>query len=132
MTQFGVIVRRMVAKLKRIFTGFLAIGLMMPLSATAENVYRWTDENGKVISTAGPLLTKDIDPETLDYDDYWNDEIKAKIKAKYYFGAPVTKATVKYKVLEPSVPFVKSYSLSLVIDCTEKRLTIVLPYFPSL
>ena len=39
-----------------------------------------TDDQGDVISTAGPLLTKDIDPETLDYDNYWNDEVKAKIK----------------------------------------------------
>ena len=39
-----------------------------------------TDDNGNVISTAGPLLTKDIDPETLDYDNYWDDEVKAKIK----------------------------------------------------
>jgi len=39
-----------------------------------------TDDQGDIISTAGPLLTKDIDPETLDYDNYWNDEVKAKIK----------------------------------------------------
>ena len=39
-----------------------------------------TDDSGGVISTAGPLLTKDIDPESLDYDDYWTDEVKAKIK----------------------------------------------------
>lgn len=39
-----------------------------------------TDDHGNVISTDGPLLTKDIDPETLDYDDYWSDEVKAMIK----------------------------------------------------
>jgi hypothetical protein len=39
-----------------------------------------TDEKGKVISTAGPLLTKDLDPERLDYDNYFSVEIKAKIK----------------------------------------------------
>ena len=39
-----------------------------------------TDEKGKVVSTAGPLLTKDLDPERLDYDNYFNEEIKAKIK----------------------------------------------------
>lgn len=39
-----------------------------------------TDDQGDIISTAGPLLTKDIDPQTLDYDNYWDDEVKAKIK----------------------------------------------------
>ena len=33
-----------------------------------------TNDQGNVISTAGSLLTKDLDPETLDYDKYWNDE----------------------------------------------------------
>lgn len=39
-----------------------------------------TDEKGKIISTAGPLLTKDLDPNHLDYDNYFTDEVKAKIK----------------------------------------------------
>jgi hypothetical protein len=39
-----------------------------------------TDENGKVISTSGPLLTKDLNPEQLDYDDYWNPDIQANIE----------------------------------------------------
>jgi len=39
-----------------------------------------TDDTGKVISTSGPLLTKDINPEELDYDDYWNPDITANIK----------------------------------------------------
>jgi len=39
-----------------------------------------TDEAGEVISTAGPLLIKDLDPGRLDYDNYFNEEIKAKIK----------------------------------------------------
>jgi len=39
-----------------------------------------TDKKGKVLSTAGPLLTKDLDPERLDYDNYFSEEIKAKIK----------------------------------------------------
>ena len=36
-----------------------------------------TDESGRVLSTSGPLLTKDINPEQLDYDNYWNPDIKA-------------------------------------------------------
>jgi shikimate kinase len=39
-----------------------------------------TDDKGKVLSTSGPLLSKDLNPKMLDYDDYWNTEIKAKIK----------------------------------------------------
>jgi len=39
-----------------------------------------TDENGKVLSTSGPLLMKDINPEQLDYDDYWNPDINANIE----------------------------------------------------
>jgi len=39
-----------------------------------------TGKAGEVISTAGPLLIKDLDPGRLDYDNYFNDEIKAKIK----------------------------------------------------
>lgn len=37
-----------------------------------------TDEQGNIISTAGPLLCKDIDPEKLNYDDYFTSEIKIK------------------------------------------------------
>ena len=38
-----------------------------------------TDETGKVLSTSGPLLTKDLDPEQLDYDNYWDPDIRANI-----------------------------------------------------
>jgi hypothetical protein len=38
-----------------------------------------TDEQGNVISTCGPLLFKELDPKILDYDDYWNMEIAAKL-----------------------------------------------------
>ena len=37
-----------------------------------------TNEQGDIISSAGPLLTKDIDPELLNYDDYFTSEIKLK------------------------------------------------------
>jgi hypothetical protein len=39
-----------------------------------------TDERGAVISTCGPLLFKELDPKLLDYDDYWNMEIAAKLE----------------------------------------------------
>ena len=39
-----------------------------------------TDSQGNVISTSGPLLYTDIDPDQLDYDNYWDSEISHKIK----------------------------------------------------
>jgi uncharacterized protein YqkB len=39
-----------------------------------------TNEKGVVVSTSGPLLIKDLDPQRLDYDNYFTEEIKAKIK----------------------------------------------------
>ena len=38
-----------------------------------------TDEAGKVVSTCGPLFGDGFDPAKLDYDDYWNTEIQAKL-----------------------------------------------------
>jgi len=37
-----------------------------------------TDAEGNILSTAGPLLCKDIDPERIDYDNYFSEEIKIK------------------------------------------------------
>ena len=37
-------------------------------------------DDGGVVSTAGPLLTKDLNPETLDFDHYWDSEVQANIK----------------------------------------------------
>jgi hypothetical protein len=39
-----------------------------------------TDAGGNVLSTAGLLLTKDLDPKHLDYDNYFTGEVSAKIK----------------------------------------------------
>jgi len=38
-----------------------------------------TDEQGGIVSTSGPLLTKDLNPHELDYDKYWNPDIKAHL-----------------------------------------------------
>lgn len=38
-----------------------------------------TDEAGGVVATCGPLFGKDFDPVMLDYDDYWNREVAAKL-----------------------------------------------------
>ena len=39
-----------------------------------------TDECGNVICTSGPLLTKDLKAEELDYDNYWDEDIKAHLE----------------------------------------------------
>ena len=39
-----------------------------------------TGDNGSVVSTSGPLLFKDLDPKKLDYDNYWDDDIKTHLK----------------------------------------------------
>lgn len=38
-----------------------------------------TDDSGHVLSTCGPLFGKDFDPKWLDFDEYWNTEIQAKL-----------------------------------------------------
>ena len=38
-----------------------------------------TDEAGRVLSTSGPLLTKDLNPEELDYDNYRDSDIGATV-----------------------------------------------------
>lgn len=38
-----------------------------------------TDSNGNVLSTSGPLLVKDLSPNQLDYDNYWDEDIKTHL-----------------------------------------------------
>ena len=38
-----------------------------------------TDDAGQVVSTSGPLFGDGFDPNVLDYDEYWNSEIAAKL-----------------------------------------------------
>ena len=47
-TPFGVIVECMDVSLKRISAGILAFCLVLSPAVMAEDVYRWTDENGEV------------------------------------------------------------------------------------
>ena len=39
-----------------------------------------TDDNGSVVSSSGPLLFKDLDPKDLDYEKFWNNDIKVHLK----------------------------------------------------
>ena len=38
------------------------------------------DDQGNVVSTSGPLLLKDLNPDELDYDNYWDEDIKAHLE----------------------------------------------------
>jgi len=38
-----------------------------------------TNGEGKVVSTSGPLLIKDLDANELDYDNYWDEDIKGHL-----------------------------------------------------
>jgi hypothetical protein len=38
-----------------------------------------TDEAGRVIASCGPLFGAGFEPSMLDYDEYWNREIQAKL-----------------------------------------------------
>ena len=38
-----------------------------------------SDEDGNVLSTSGPLLVKDMNPNELDYDNYWDEDIKSHL-----------------------------------------------------
>ena len=38
-----------------------------------------TDPQGGIVSASGPLLFDNLDPRVLDYDDYWNTELAAKL-----------------------------------------------------
>ena len=38
-----------------------------------------TDKEGNIKLTSGPLFSDGFDPRTLDYDEYWNSEIKARL-----------------------------------------------------
>ena len=37
------------------------------------------DGQGNIISTSGPLLIKSLSPDELDYDNYWNKDVKANL-----------------------------------------------------
>jgi hypothetical protein len=54
-----------------------------------------TDETGKVLSTSGPLLTKDLNPEALDYDNYWDPDIRANIDGFELLSQAEYKALLK-------------------------------------
>ncbi len=54
-----------------------------------------TDATGNVLSTSGPLLSKDVNPEALDYDNYWDPEIRANIDGFELLSEAEYKALLK-------------------------------------
>ncbi len=38
-----------------------------------------TDREGNIKLTSGPLFGDGFDPEALDYDEYWNSDIKTRL-----------------------------------------------------
>ena len=45
-----------------------------------------TDDNGSVVSTSGPLLFKDLDPEKLDYDNFWDKDIEIHLNPDFPYS----------------------------------------------
>ena len=54
-----------------------------------------TDETGNVLSTSGPLLSKDLNPEELDHDNYWDPDIRANINGFELLSEAEYKAFLK-------------------------------------
>jgi len=54
-----------------------------------------TDGSGNILSTSGPLLTKDLNPEALDYDNYWDPDIRANINGFELLSEAEYKALLK-------------------------------------
>jgi len=74
-----------------------------------------TDQNGKVLSTSGPLLMKDLNPEALDYDSYWDPDIKANING----FEPLSEA--EYRELLKRTGFFIQESQRLIFDELNRR-----------
>ena len=73
-----------------------------------------TDETGKVISTSGLLLTKDLNPEALDFDNYWDPDIRANIDG----FEPLSEA--EYKALLKQAGFFVQESQRSIFDQTSR------------
>ncbi len=77
-----------------------------------------TDETGRVLSTSGPLLLKDLNPNELDYDNYWDEDIKAHL----HEFVLLSKAEYE-ELLKRTGFFVQESQLSIFdqTNCTKER-----------
>ena len=67
-----------------------------------------TDGQGNIISSSGPLLVKDLNPDELDYDNYWDDDIKKN------FGQFVLLSKAEYqKLLKKTGLFIQESQRSI-------------------
>ena len=69
-----------------------------------------TDDQGKVVSTSGPLLVKDLDPNELDYDNYWDGDISS------HLNEFVLLSKVEYKELLKKTGFFIQESQRSIFD----------------
>lgn len=69
-----------------------------------------TDEAGKIIRTSGPLLVKDLNPEELDYDNYWDKDVEA------HLGEFVLLSKADYKELLKRTGFFIQQSQRSIFD----------------
>lgn len=69
-----------------------------------------TDDAGKVISTSGPLLLKDLNPQELDYDNYWDEDVAA------HLSEFVLLSKVEYKDLLKNTGFFIQESQRSIFD----------------
>jgi|GEM_PF-745288 len=74
-----------------------------------------TDGEGNVISTCGPLLSKDLNPEQLDYDSYWNPDIEANINDFDLLSE------AEYRELLKKTGFFRQESQRSIFDELERR-----------
>ena len=74
-----------------------------------------TDEDGNVLSTSGPLLLKDLNPEELDYDNYWDEDIKA------HLGEFVLLSKAEYEELLKRTGFFIQESQRSIFDELNRR-----------
>jgi len=67
-----------------------------------------TDQQGNIVSTSGPLLCKDLKTEELDYDNYWDEDIKK------HLGQFVLLSKIEYEeLLKKTGFFIQETQLSI-------------------
>jgi len=77
-------------KARRCWIGLILGSVVVVIAGAASNQNsepkgrEWVEQTqskltGRVLSTSGPLLVKDLNPEELDYDNYWDDDVTAHL-----------------------------------------------------
>jgi hypothetical protein len=104
-----------------------------------------TDEQGDIVSTSGPLLTKDLDPHELDYDNYWDPDIKShlaefQLLSKAEYEELLKKNRRLHSKRGPSnpsrrlarrIPLLSATATGVQRTCSEKVISVPTGLFPS-